>query len=534
MIGRIPPSAKPWLIGSVISGVVVIVALVGQYWLVSRVLSADFSAMGIAVIVVLILLVGVRFALIVLHRYISAHTAAAVKQTLRHQLLNKLAQIQPQQLTPEVRGRVSYLLGEGIEVLDLYFGLFVPQFFIGLIGPLVVCVIIAMIDPLIGGILMLMIPLIPAILMVVFRRFARVSATYKQNLAILTELFTQSLHALPLLKLYRYSMIWGKEIEQHGMQLRHSTMALLKTNQLVILLVDLLFSLGTIVAASLLAVYRYQAEVIDAAAAGFIILASIELIRPLSLMGAFFFAGALGREVQAEVQSVMVLPENETRLFTSNAQNVVLSIDKLNFHYPQQAWLFRDLSITLRRGELVVLKGASGSGKSTLFKLIQGQLNAQSGVISSGRIGYLQQTPYIFDDTLDANCRIVNPQVSLSQIEQAMQQMALHHWLDGQHLDQQTGERGQRISGGQAARLGLCRALLSEASLLLIDEPTRQLDAVTEQAVIKALHQLKEQCGILVISHSPKVIAQADRVVDLSQWQTSYTSTCRCKESLSC
>lgn len=520
MIGRIPEQAKPWLAGTVATGVLVILGLVAQYWLVSRLFVDDVVSIVQPVLLAMLALLLMRFGLILIHRYIGAHTASEVKQSLRQQLLDKLARLQPSLLTPELRGRLNYLLGEGVEVLDLYWGLFVPQFFIGLLGPLLVCGFIALIDPFSGMVLFMMIPLIPGILMMVFKRFANVSATYKQNLAQLTELFTQSLHGLPVLKLYQFSKSWGGQIENHGEKLRRSTMSLLKTNQLVILLVDLLFSLGTIIAASLLAITRFQSGAIDTASAAFIIIASIELIRPLSLMGAFFFAGALGREVQTDVQSILAL--EEIRLTKPHKFNDarVLDIKAASFHYPNQSWQLNNVNLTVFRGELVVIKGPSGSGKSTLFKLIQGQLTAQEGEIKAAEMGYLQQSPYIFNGSLADNCRMADRAASDTDIQQALSYCALSDWLMVPNaLEREPGEGGKSISGGQAARIGLSRAFLSQYALLLIDEPTRQLDGKTEMQIIQALHVLKQNSGVVVVSHSQRLLQQADRVIDIEHWR---------------
>ncbi|PNH79285.1 ABC transporter ATP-binding protein/permease [Vibrio diazotrophicus] len=527
MIGAVPQSAKPWLIKTVGSGITVILALVAQYWLVSQVFANEFLQTAHWIALAISVLLASRFFLIIWHRSLGAGTSAEVKQSIRTRLLDKLSRLQPSQLTPELRGKLNYLLGEGIEVLDLYWGLFVPQFFIGLLGPLLVCVFIALIDPFSGSVLLFMIPVIPAILMLVFKRFASVSATYKHNLALLTELFTQSLHGLPVLKLYQHSQAWGGTIEQHGAKLRRSTMSLLKTNQLVILLVDLLFSLGTIIAASLLAITRYHAGIIEASTAAFIILASVELIRPLSLMGAFFFAGALGREVQSDVLSVLSMPENNEDYPVPSGENVVLDIQSLSFGYSSTSQLFSEFNLTVQKGELVVVCGQSGCGKSTLFKLIRGQLEPDSGVIAKQSVGYLQQVPYIFDGTVEENCRFAAVDASQHDIQDALKRSGLEEWgecSDG--LRYPLGEGGKYISGGQAARVGLSRALLSSQPLLLIDEPTRQLDELAELKVIDALHQMKRNSGLLVISHSPKLIESADRLIDLG----ACSSNAKCRE----
>ncbi len=514
MIGSIPASGRKWLLGTFLTGMLVIAALVAQYWLVSRLLGGDITA---GIIFAFILLLLVRLGCVVLHRVNGAKTAAQIKQEYRQQLLDKLQRLDPVVLTPERRGKLVWLLGEGVETLDLYWGLFVPQFFIGLLGPLMVCGLIALIDPFIGGVLALLIPLIPLILMLIFRRFARVSSQYKDNLASLTELFIQSLHGLPLLKLHRYSVVWGKQIEQQGETLRKATMKLLITNQLVILLVDLLFSLGTIVAASVLALSSYRDGDMTLADAGFIILASIELIRPLSLMGAFFFAGALGREVQRDLRVTMALPER-LPLHTDPHSAYALDIRELSFGYRNDKPLFRDLNLQVQKGELVVITGASGAGKSTLFKLISGRLSADSGqiMLRSDRMGYVQQYPYLFNLSMEDNIRLVSPAVGEQACYDIFNRLGLAHLTENHCSEHDIGEKGHTLSGGQGTRLGLARAFVAGEDLYLIDEPTRELDTETEQLIIRELIQLKQTSAVVIISHSEAVIQAADKVVNLN------------------
>jgi ATP-binding cassette subfamily C protein CydD len=245
-------------------------------------------------------------------------------------------------------------------------------------------------------------------------------------------------------------------------------------------------------------------------------------------MGAFFFAGALGREVQADVQHILSLDENESHHLTQQNHAVVLDVRGLTYGYPQQEKLFQGVDLSVYKGQLVVLQGPSGCGKSTLFKLIRGQLMPDAGVITHQPIGYLQQMPYVFHQTLEDKCRMAASSATQDEVRDALKQSALDEWLEhSDTLSLHPGEGGKHISGGQAARLGLSRAFLSDHALMLIDEPTRQLDEVTEQKVIDALHQLKQQAGVLVISHSPRLIAQADRVVDVSRWRdvTKVTSS---------
>jgi ATP-binding cassette subfamily C protein CydD len=172
--------------------------------------------------------------------------------------------------------------------------------------------------------------------------------------------------------------------------------------------------------------------------------------------------------------------------------------------------------------------GPSGSGKSTLLKVAGGWLRPSHGRVlldgapvtadsGAARALLIGQHPYLFSGTLADNIALGQPGASRSRICTAIEAAQLTGLLarlpDG--LDTVLGERGWSISGGEAQRVALALAFLSDARFVLVDEPTAHLDAVTEAALIEPLARLLRGRTALVASHSDAVLGLADRVIDL-------------------
>ena len=186
-----------------------------------------------------------------------------------------------------------------------------------------------------------------------------------------------------------------------------------------------------------------------------------------------------------------------------------------------------EVSVSVAPGTVLGVAGPSGSGKSTLLKAAGGWLRPSEGVLlidgasagdsGSGRALLIGQHPYLFSGTLADNIALGQPGASRSRIWAAIEAAQLTGLLgrlpDG--LDTVLGERGWSISGGEAQRVALARAFLSDASFVLVDEPTAHLDAATEAALIEPLARLLRGRTVLLASHSDAVLGIADRVINL-------------------
>jgi ATP-binding cassette subfamily C protein CydD len=192
-----------------------------------------------------------------------------------------------------------------------------------------------------------------------------------------------------------------------------------------------------------------------------------------------------------------------------------------------------DVTLTVRPGQVLGVVGPSGSGKSTLLKLAGGSLDPTAGtVLVDGRdlavvsasqrrshAAWLGQRPYLFPTTLAENIALGRPDASRERVEEAARFARLGPLLERlpQGLDTPLGERGWGLSGGEAQRVALARAFLSDAPLLLLDEPTAHLDAATEDALTDALGVLAADRTVLVAAHSLAVLRICDAVIELDE-----------------
>jgi ATP-binding cassette, subfamily C, bacterial CydD len=180
---------------------------------------------------------------------------------------------------------------------------------------------------------------------------------------------------------------------------------------------------------------------------------------------------------------------------------------------------------------MTALVGATGAGKSTLAHVLLRFVEPESGRVLVGdvdlsgvetavlrdQIAWVPQQPYLFHDTIANNIRLGRPDAAMPEVIAAAQQAHLHDFIQTlpAGYDTLVGERGARLSGGQAQRLALARAFLKDAPLLILDEPTAHLDQATEAEITAATEQLIAHRTVLVIAHRPQTIRRADQIVKL-------------------
>ncbi|MBV8559473.1 MAG: ABC transporter ATP-binding protein [Acidimicrobiia bacterium] len=201
----------------------------------------------------------------------------------------------------------------------------------------------------------------------------------------------------------------------------------------------------------------------------------------------------------------------------------LLSVAGVRFRYPtREADALRGISLDLRPGELVAIQGESGAGKTTLVDVLIGLITPQEGAVNrpGGTVGYVAQETFVWNDTVTFNVALGRPAASddsASEIWAALEAARLGDWARRlpDHLDTLLGERGSHMSGGERQRLGVARALFGHPGVLLLDEPTSALDTATSRSLMATLVAIKEQVGVMVVTHDPIVVEYADRTIHL-------------------
>jgi ATP-binding cassette subfamily C protein len=184
--------------------------------------------------------------------------------------------------------------------------------------------------------------------------------------------------------------------------------------------------------------------------------------------------------------------------------------------------------VRIERGALTVIGGQSGAGKSTLVDIATGllppgtggllidghRLNDQERVRWRRETALVPQESFLFDDSIRANLLCVKPDATEQELWEVLDAVNCRTFVEGRHggLDSEVGERGGLLSGGERQRLSIARALLRRPQLLVLDEPTNNLDKESVAALLEIFGKLKRQATLLIVSHDPRVLQCADRI----------------------
>jgi len=215
-------------------------------------------------------------------------------------------------------------------------------------------------------------------------------------------------------------------------------------------------------------------------------------------------------------------------------ERVSLSLKNVNFTYPGQPLpVLKNINLDVRAGEHIALLGQTGCGKSTLLQLLTRAWDISNGTLEINghpvadydeatlrkMITVVSQRAHVFNTTLRENLRMASPQSTDEQIADALKQVDLHVLLENEGLNAWLGEGGRQLSGGEQRRIGLARALLHDAPLWLLDEPTEGLDAETEQHILALLHKHCQNKTLLLVTHRLHGLEALDRICVMEEGQ---------------
>ncbi|WP_370548434.1 cysteine/glutathione ABC transporter ATP-binding protein/permease CydC [Edwardsiella tarda] len=260
----------------------------------------------------------------------------------------------------------------------------------------------------------------------------------------------------------------------------------------------------------------------------FATLAAFESLAPVA--GAFQQLGQVMASAQRVAQLIDQTPQirfpEQGKVLDEDAA-IALSIEDVHFRYPGQSrTVLNGVTLTLRAGEHVALLGRTGCGKSTLLQLLTRAWECDQGTIRLNDLpldsldegalraacAVVSQRVHIFSATLRDNLLLADPEASDAQLSEALRAVGLERLLDDRALDAWLGDGGRPLSGGEQRRLGIARALIHRAPLLLLDEPTEGLDAETERQILALLRQHCAQKSLLLVTHRLQGLAQMDRI----------------------
>ena len=209
-----------------------------------------------------------------------------------------------------------------------------------------------------------------------------------------------------------------------------------------------------------------------------------------------------------------------------------IDVENVSFAYGEEQ-ILSDVSLSVKKGEILGIHGRSGSGKSTLLKLLMRFYDPKSGSIKINgetlpnintrslrdNMAYITQQTYIFNETIEENIRLARRDATLEEIMEAAKKASIHDFILSLPEGYQTKmtELGGNLSDGEKQRIGLARAFLRGSKLILLDEPTSNVDSINEGIILKSLKEQKHDKCIILVSHRESTMAIADRIYRASE-----------------
>jgi len=454
---------------------------------------------------------------------IGASTATAVSSALRRRLLARWLAA-PAEARPQAE-RASTLAVQGADAVEPYAARFLPALVAGAVVPALAVVALVIVDPLSAVIVGVTLPLLPLFAALIGRTTQDDTMSRWRALEQLAGHFGDVMRGLPTLVAFGRARRQVEVVRAVSEQHRVATMRTLRLAFMSSAALELLASISVaIVAVSVGLRLTHGSMTLQAGLLA--ILLAPEAYWPIRRVGAEFHAAADGATavdaILTELEDPRPSPPSSHRARLAETLPVQwdesVRVNGVTYRYPEADQLvLDDVSLTAGRG-LTVITGESGAGKSTLLDVIAGVRTPTSGEVARGRVHYVTQRPFLPDGTIGEALRLgVGPAVGERNLWSALARVGLDGFIaqlpDG--LDTPLGDDGFGLSAGQRLRLGLARATLSDAPVLLLDEPTAHLDNPGTDLVLDLIGNLAADRCVLVATHSASLVAVADHHLHL-------------------
>ncbi|WP_218010575.1 thiol reductant ABC exporter subunit CydD [Actinomadura chibensis] len=531
-------TTRVFLVASVALGTATAGLIIAQATLLADMLTRAFlggaSLTDLRVPLLLLLAVVLGRALVAWLQEVAAHrSSAAVKSQLRGRLLAHALRLGPRWLSGERSGELATLATRGIDALDDYFSRYLPQLVLAVIVPVAVGARILLGDWLSAVTIATTLPLIPVFAILVGLTTQRKMDRQWRVLSVLAAHFLDVVAGLPTLKVFGRARAQADRIREITDRHRRATMSTLRIAFLSALVLELLSTLSVALVAVSIGL-RLVDGGLGLETALLVLILAPEAYLPLRQVGAQYHASVEGLTAAARIFEVVETPAPDagTRTDVPDLANATLRLDGVTVAYEgRDAPALDGFSLTVHPGETVALAGLSGAGKSTALAVLLGFVRPDSGRVLvdwdaldsfdpdawRARIAWVPQRPHLFAGTVAANIRLGRPDASDADVREAARAANALEFVDAlpAGFDTALGEGGHGLSAGQRQRVALARAFLRDAPLLLLDEPTSNLDAASEAAVIDAVRRLASGRTVVLAAHRPTLLGLADRVVHI-------------------
>ncbi|MGL6198159.1 MAG: amino acid ABC transporter ATP-binding/permease protein [Lachnospiraceae bacterium] len=517
--------------------------LAGQT-LIYGLLSSMFLNLSVKTIFVLLAVLAVARGLLhYAEQYCNHYIAFKLLAIIRHQVFAVLRKLCPARLEGRDKGNLISIITTDIELLEVFYAHTISPIAIAFFTSLVMVIFISRYS-MMAGVFALMAYLIVGVVIPVWngKRGGAKGMVYRTEFGELNSFVLDSLRGLDETIQYGQGNERAAQIDERSVklgELQKDLSRLEGSQRSITNFMILLCSFGMLFLT--LSMYQQGSVGFDGV-----------LTCTVAMMGSFGPVVALSslsnnlNQTLASGERVLSLLEEEplvteiaddgTSSYNGAEHFSGASVEQVTFAYEDEV-ILKDYSLSVVPGKMIGIHGASGSGKSTLLKLLmrfwdvdQGQVMiAGKNVkeIPTGRLrdteSYVTQETHLFHDSIANNIEIGKPGASREEIIEAAKKASIHDFIITlpKRYDTEVGELGDTLSGGEKQRIGIARAFLHDSQLLLLDEPTSNLDSLNEGIIMKSLRESCKEKTVILVSHRKSTLNLADVVFEMESGRVS-------------
>lgn len=484
-----------------------------------------------------VIAVAVRFLCTVTASRMSFLSSKTVKRTLREKIYQKLLRLGASYKEQVKTSEVVQVAVEGIDQLETYFGAYLPQFFYAMLAPLTLFVYLCFVNMPSAVVLLVCVPLIPVAIAAVQTWAKKLLSKYWGQYTALGDTFLENLQGLTTLKIYQADGYKNEEMNAEAEKFRRITMKVLTMQLNSITIMDLIAyggaALGIIMAAT-----QYRAGHVTLAGCLLIILLSADFFIPMRQLGSFFHIAMNGMAASDKIFRLLDLPEEPKKTLSCPGGDIVC--ENLTYSYEADREILHGIDLSFPKGSFTSIVGESGCGKSTIAAVLTGQNKGYAGSVRIGdaelreisedslmhQITYVSHQSYLFKGTVRDNLRMGKPDAADNELWAVLEQVNLAAFLkEEQGLDTSLSEKGGNLSGGQCQRLALARALLHDSPVYIFDEATSNIDAESENDIMREIHRLARTRTVILISHRLANVTASDRIYVMENGAVAESGT---------
>lgn len=539
-IGELIRGVEPYIVSKGLIGILVSLTHVLQAVVLGQTVAQLYRGEGFGAMSgnlwKLVGLILLRIVLVRSNQVYGKWIVGHVKNALRKKAYDKLLRLGPGYMTDNRTGAVESTIVAGIDYLEGYLTLYIPQILVCFVGSGAMIVYVFTMNAVLGGVMLFTAVLALCAPILFLKVLSKFTEDHWQSYLDLNAEFVDSAQGMVTLKAFNAGERRGARLKEKMHQLFRKTMESLRWNLAEVGISNFAVSIGISFTLGIAAYYTATGTISPSELAVLLFLTT-EVYRPVSELAMYFHQGFMGMTSTDGLLSLF----DEEELVKEPANGEVPSslsvvppevdFEEISFGYRADRSVLEELSFRIEPGKKLALVGGSGSGKTTVTKLLMRFYDVDRGRIRWNgtdireiplkefrkRISVVSQDTYLFNGTIEENLRLAKEDATERELHAAAKAANIHDFIvslpDG--YGTKVGERGLNFSGGQRQRMAIARALLKNAPLIVLDEATSSVDIENEREIQRSLDGLLKDRTALIIAHRLSTVRDADRILVL-------------------